>query len=49
MLGQPVAISSTAAGVGALRIEAAGLAPGLYILSLRLPDGPVLTRQIARQ
>ncbi|MBD2724456.1 T9SS type A sorting domain-containing protein [Hymenobacter armeniacus] len=49
MLGQPVAITSTPAGAGALRIEAAGLAPGLYVLSLRLPDGQVLTRQIARQ
>ena len=49
MLGQPVAIASMAAGVGALRIETAGLAPGLYVLSLRLPDGQVLTRQIARQ
>ncbi|MCI1190041.1 T9SS type A sorting domain-containing protein [Hymenobacter sp. DH14] len=49
MLGQQVSITSTAAGAGALRIEAAGLAPGLYVLSLRLPDGQVLTRQIARQ
>ncbi len=49
MLGQPVAIASTPAGAGAMRVEAAGLAPGLYVLSLRLPDGQVLTRQIARQ
>ena len=49
MLGHQVAISTTAAGAGALRVAAAGLAPGLYVLSLRLPDGQVLTRQIARQ
>ena len=49
MLGKAVAITSAAAGVGAVRIDAAGLAPGLYVLHLRLPDGQVLTRQIARQ
>ena len=49
MLGQQVAIGTTAAGAGALRVDAVGLAPGLYVLSLRLPDGQVLTRQIARQ
>ena len=49
MLGKEVAITSTAAGVGAVRIDAAGLAPGLYVLRLRLPDGQVLSRQIARQ
>jgi hypothetical protein len=49
MLGQPVAVASTAAGAGAVRVDATGLAPGLYVLSLRLPDGQVLTRQVARQ
>lgn len=49
MLGQLVPIASTAAGVGALRVDATKLAPGLYTFSLRLPDGQVLTRQIARQ
>ncbi|WP_460503753.1 T9SS type A sorting domain-containing protein, partial [Hymenobacter agri] len=49
MLGQQVALTATAAGAGALRVETAGLAPGLYVLRLRLPDGQVLTRQIARQ
>ena len=49
MLGKQVTIVSTTAGPGAVRIEAAGLAPGLYVLSLRLPSGQVLTRQIARQ
>ena len=48
-VGQEFAVSSTAAGAGALRINATGLAPGLYVLSLRLPDGQVLTRRIARQ
>ncbi|MBU6119339.1 T9SS type A sorting domain-containing protein [Hymenobacter siberiensis] len=49
MLGKAIAITSAAAGVGAVRVDAAGLAPGLYVLRLRLPDGQVLTRQIARQ
>jgi hypothetical protein len=48
-VGQEFAVTSTVAGAGALRISAAGLAPGLYVLSLRLPDGQVLTRRIARQ
>ncbi|MBH8569941.1 T9SS type A sorting domain-containing protein [Microvirga sp. STS02] len=48
-VGQEFAISSTAAGAGALRVQTAGLAPGLYVLSLRLPNGQVLTRRIARQ
>ncbi|UOQ97595.1 T9SS type A sorting domain-containing protein [Hymenobacter sp. 5317J-9] len=49
MLGRPVTLSSTLAGPGALRLDAAGLAPGLYVLSLHLPDGQVLTRQVVRQ
>ncbi|GAB2856380.1 T9SS type A sorting domain-containing protein [Hymenobacter ruber] len=48
-VGQEFAISSTAAGAGALRVQTAGLAPGIYVLSLRLPNGQVLTRRIARQ
>ena len=48
-VGQEFAVSSTAAGVGAVRLQTTGLAPGLYMLSLRLPDGQVLTRRIARQ
>ena len=48
-VGQEFGVTSTSAGMGAVRIEAAGLAPGLYVLSLRLPSGQVLTRQIARQ
>ncbi|GAB3858650.1 hypothetical protein GCM10028822_33930 [Hymenobacter terrigena] len=48
-VGQEFVVSSTAAGAGALRIDATGLAPGLYVLSLRLPNGQVLTRRIAPQ
>ena len=48
-VGQEFAVVSKAAGAGALRVATAGLAPGLYVLSLRLPDGQVLTRRIARQ
>ena len=48
-LGQKFAVRSTAAGAGTLRVQTAGLAPGLYVLSLRLPDGQVLTSRIARQ
>ncbi|MDB5267452.1 MAG: C-terminal target protein [Hymenobacter sp.] len=48
-VGQEFVVSSTAAGAGAVRVQTAGLAPGLYVLSLRLPDGQVLTRRIARQ
>lgn len=49
MLGKPVPVASTDAGGGAIRVEAGGLAPGLYVLSMRLPNGQILTRQIARQ
>ena len=48
-VGQEFAMSSATAGAGALRVSTAALAPGLYVLSLRLPDGQVLTRRIARQ
>ena len=48
-LGQKFAVRSTAAGAGTLRVQTAGLASGLYVLSLRLPDGQVLTSRIARQ
>ncbi|GAB3876706.1 hypothetical protein GCM10028824_34880 [Hymenobacter segetis] len=48
-VGQEFAVSSTAAGAGAVRVQTTGLAPGLYVLSLRLPDGQILTRRIARQ
>ena len=48
-VGQDFVVSSTAAGAGALRVQTAGLAPGLYVLSLRLAGGQVLTRRIARQ
>ena len=48
-VGQEFAMSSASAGAGALRISTAALAPGLYVLRLRLPDGQVLTRRIARQ
>ena len=48
-VGQEFAVRSTAAGAGALRVQTAGLAPGLYVLRLRLPNGEVLTRRIARQ
>ena len=48
-VGQLFALRSTAAGAGALQVHTAGLAPGLYVLRLRLPDGQVLTRRIVRQ
>ncbi len=48
-VGQEFIVVSTAAGAGALRVQTAALAPGLYVLSLRLPDGQVLTRRIVRQ
>jgi len=48
-VGQEFVVASTTAGVGVLRVQASSLAPGLYVLSLRLPDGQVLTRRIARQ
>ena len=48
-VGQEFTVTSAAAGAGAVRVQAAGLVPGLYVLSLRLPDGQVLTRRIARQ
>ena len=48
-VGQEFMVTSAAAGTGAVRVQTAGLAPGLYVFSLRLPDGQVLTRRIARQ
>ena len=48
-LGQQCPIATAAASTGAVRVETAALAPGIYVLSLRLPDGRVLTRRIARQ
>ncbi len=48
-VGQAFALAGTAAGTGALRVSTAALAPGLYVLRLRLPDGQVLTRRITRQ
>lgn len=49
ILGKQFAIASTAAHAGAVRVDAAGLAPSLYVLSQRLPDWQALTRRIARQ
>ena len=48
-LGQQFAVATAPAGAGAVRVETPGLAPGIYVLSLRLPDGQVLTRRIVRQ
>ncbi|MDQ2769741.1 MAG: T9SS type A sorting domain-containing protein, partial [Bacteroidota bacterium] len=48
-VGQEFAVVGTAAGVGALRVSTAALAPGVYVLSLRLPAGQVLTRRLVRQ
>ena len=48
-LGQAFALVAEAAGTGALRVSTTGLAPGLYVLSVRLPNGQVLTRRVARQ
>ena len=48
-IGQEFGVTSTSAGMGALRVQTGALAPGLYVLSLRLPNGQVLTRRIARQ
>ncbi len=48
-LGQQFSVTTAPAGVGAVRVETLGLIPGIYVLSLRLPDGQVLTRRIVRQ
>ena len=48
-VGQEFVVTSVAAGPGAVQLGTAALPPGLYVLSLRLPDGQVLTRRIARQ
>ena len=48
-LGQQYPVAKAAGGTGAVRIETAVLTPGIYMLSLRLPDDRVLTRRIARQ
>ena len=48
-LGQQFSVATAAAGAGAMRVETQSLAPGIYVLSLRLPDGQVLTRRIVRQ
>ena len=48
-LGQQFPVVTAVAGVGAVRVETPGLAPGIYVLSLRLPDGQVRTRRIVRQ
>ena len=48
-VGQEFVVAGTAAGVGALRVSTAALAPGVYVLSLHLPDGQVLTRRLVRQ
>ena len=48
-MGQQFSVITAAAGAGAMRVETPGLAPGIYVLSLRLPDGQVLTRRIVRQ
>ena len=48
-LGQQYPMAKAAGGTGAVRVETAALTPGIYMLSLRLPDGRVLTRRIARQ
>lgn len=48
-VAQEMAVASAPVGVGALRVSATSLAAGLYLLSLRMPDGQVLTRRISRQ
>lgn len=48
-LGQQLPVTAAPAGAGALRVDTTGLTPGLYVLSLRLTNGQVLTRRIVRQ
>ena len=38
-LGQQFSVTTAAAGAGAVRVETSGLAPGIYVLGLRLPNG----------
>ena len=48
-LGQEFSLTVTVVGPGALRVEAQGLKPGIYVLTLRLANGQVVTRRIVRQ
>ena len=48
-LGQTCLVTTASAGQGMFRVGTSGLAPGIYVLSLRMPDGQLLTRRIVRQ